>query len=101
MWKSFGQAPTAGEQMQKKTVAEFFRHRSGATKSYCRTRSAVEAERGKSNPITGLGRPFGFQEVEAPRFQDNRHMKVVTLSALRTGHLYQQEIFLVLISVRG
>jgi len=27
-------------------------------------------------------------EVEAPRFQDNRHMKVVRLSALRTGHLY-------------
>ena len=26
--------------------------------------------------------------VEAPRFQDNRHMKVVRLSALRTGRLY-------------
>ena len=25
---------------------------------------------------------------EAPRFQDNRHMKVVRLSALRTGRLY-------------
>jgi len=31
---------------------------------------------------------WGFQEVEAPRFQDNRHMKVVRLSALRTGRLY-------------
>jgi len=40
------------------------------------------------NPITGLDRPRGFQEVEAPRFQDNRHMKMVRLSALRTGHLY-------------
>jgi len=26
--------------------------------------------------------------VEVPRFQDNRHMKVVRLSALRTGRLY-------------
>ena len=40
-----------------------------------------------SNPITGLGKPRGFQEVEAPRFQDSRYMKVVWLSALRTGRL--------------
>jgi hypothetical protein len=41
-----------------------------------------------SNPVTGLDRPLGFQEVEAPRFLDNRHMKVVRLSALHTGCLY-------------
>jgi len=40
------------------------------------------------NPITGPDRPRGFQEVESIRFQDNRHMKVVGLSALRTGRLY-------------
>jgi hypothetical protein len=42
----------------------------------------------KSNPIADLDRPWGFQEVEAPRFQDSRHMKVVRLSALCTGRLY-------------
>jgi len=40
-----------------------------------------------SNTCTGLERPSGFQEVEAPRFQDNQHMKVVGLSALPTGRL--------------
>jgi hypothetical protein len=53
------------------------------------------------NPTTGLNRPWGFQESEAPSFQDNRHMKVVRLSALRIGCIYPQEMFLVLIYVTG
>jgi hypothetical protein len=39
-------------------------------------------------PMTGLERPKGFQEVEAPIFQNNQHMKVVRLSNVRTGRLY-------------
>ena len=50
---------------------------------------------------TGLGRPLRFHEVKAPRFHDNRHMKVVRLSALGTGRLYLQEISVALINVRG
>jgi hypothetical protein len=42
----------------------------------------------RNNRITGLNRPLEFQEVEAPRVPDNRRMKVVRLSTLRTGRLY-------------
>jgi hypothetical protein len=41
------------------------------------------------------------QKVEVDRFKDSRHMKVVRLSTLLTGCFTPQEIFLVLISVRG
>jgi len=38
--------------------------------------------------MTGLESPWGFQEAEVPRFQDNQHMKMVKLSALCNGRLY-------------
>ena len=56
---------------------------------------------GEAIPVRTYCRPRQFQEVKAPWFQDNRHMKVVRLSALCTGRIYPQEILLVLISVRG
>jgi len=43
---------------------------------------------GKAMTVRDYYRPMVFQEVESPRFLDNRHMKVVWLSALRTGRLY-------------
>jgi len=48
----------------------------------------IKARWRQSNPWTGLGRPWGFQEGEVPRFQDSRHIKVVRLSTIRTGRLY-------------
>jgi hypothetical protein len=50
------------------------------------------------NPCTSLDRPRGFQEVEVPKFQDNRHIKVLRLSLVA---FTVQEIFLVLNSARG
>ena len=41
----------------------------------------------KNNSCTGLDMPIGFQEVEALKFQYNRQMKVVRMSALYTGRL--------------
>jgi len=35
--------------------------------------------------------PGQTQRAETPRFEDNQHMKVVRLSALRTGCLYPPE----------
>jgi hypothetical protein len=42
----------------------------------------------ESNSCTALDRPGVFQEIEAPRFQDNRHMKVISLSAVGTSSRY-------------
>jgi hypothetical protein len=44
--------------------------------------------KGKAVPDQTCYRPLGFQDDKAPRFQDNRHMKVVRLSDLHTGRLY-------------
>jgi hypothetical protein len=51
-----------------------------------------------SIPLQALTVPEGSRRSRLP---DSRHMKVARLSALRTGRFYPQEIFLVLICVRG
>ena len=41
--------------------------------------------------LSGSAWPWGFQEADVPRYQDSLQMKVVRLSALRTGHLFISE----------
>jgi hypothetical protein len=43
---------------------------------------------GKALLVQAWTDPEGYQEVEASRFQDNQHIRVVRCSALRTGRLY-------------
>jgi hypothetical protein len=57
--------------------------------------------KGKAIRIQAWTGPECSRSMEAPSFQGNRHMKVERLSAQRTGRLYPQEIFLVLISVKA
>jgi hypothetical protein len=50
----------------------------------------IQARTLKVIPLQAWTDPTGFQEVEVPRFEDNRHMKVIRFSVLLTGRLYPQ-----------
>jgi hypothetical protein len=52
-------------------------------------------------PVQAWRGPEGSGRLRLLEFMDIRPMKVVRLSAPRTGCLYPQEISLILISVRG
>jgi hypothetical protein len=43
---------------------------------------------GKAIPMQAYLRPWEFQAMETLRFWDSRHIKEVSLLALRTGRLY-------------
>jgi len=69
--------------------------------THTHTQAFNPSRKQKGNPITGLDRPTGLQEVEAPRFLDIRHMKVVRFQPHAPAALTAQEIPIALISVRG
>jgi hypothetical protein len=57
--------------------------------------------KGKAIPLQAWTDPEFFRSMRLADFKKNWHMKVIRLSAPRTGRLNHQTIFLVLISAIG
>ena len=62
---------------------------------------AINLNTGKAIPLQAWMGPLGSRRLRLSKFLDNRHMNVVRLSALRTGRRYPQEVFFVIICVKG
>ena len=63
--------------------------------------SLYKLGKAKAIPLQSWTVPEDSRRLRFPDFQEIQHMQVVRLSTLRTGRLYPQEIFMVLISVTG
>jgi len=67
---------------------------------HCSSQAVERVVKGEEIPLSSLDRSRGFQEIEAPKFQDSGHLKVVRLS-YAPATLAPQVTFLVIISFRG
>jgi hypothetical protein len=47
-----------------------------------------KVKKSKAITVQACTEPEGSRRLRRPRFHENRHMKVVSLSALRTGRFY-------------
>jgi hypothetical protein len=55
----------------------------------------------KNVPLQAWTGCYNSRNLRLPESLENRHMKMARLSVLRTGHLYPQEMPLVVMSVGG
>ena len=55
------------------------------------TMFGLNMAKNKAIPLQACIGPYSSRRLRFPTFLDNRHMKVVRLSALLTGRLYPQE----------